>query len=376
MTLLSSTSHILLDIPLDAEPMSSTQSWQVRLNQLCLQGLAPWLADEFGVAAAQVEAAVGTHTTIWPLVNGSAVPIDDATRLILIPSTAIDQSELRVPQEWVDIPNWVGDYYAAVRINPDSNQLCVWGFTTHAKLKQTARYDADDRSYCLDSEEVTDLAVLLTARALGLAEATQANVAALPELPAAQVDSLVQRLTNRLMPRLTVPFALWGALLADERLRSRLIPSATQTTNLSQWLSRLTQTGSTFTQGWQTLASLLPESEMALAFRSNEPLVRRGKRLTLGTAPDAITMILLMAVATAADQQMSMQVQLRPEPKMELPEDLELSLLSPSGDSVQQVRRQSLDSYIQLKRFRLPPGYGFTIQVRSGSQTVQEPFMT
>lgn len=376
MTLLSSTSHIVLDVPLDTESMSSAQRWQVRLNWRCLQGLAPWLGDEFGVTTAQVEAAVEAHTSIWHLVDGSAVSIDDATRLILIPSTAIDQSELRVPQEWVDIPNWVGDYYAAVRINPDSNQLCVWGFTTHAKLKQTARYDADDRSYCLDSEEVMDLAVLLTAHALGLAEATRASLAPLPELPAAQVDSLVQRLTGRLMPRLAVPFALWGALLADEGMRSRLIPSATQTTNLSQWLSRLTQTGSTFTQGWQTLASLLPESEAALAFRANETVVRRGKRLMLGNVPDAITMILLMAVATTADQQMSMQVQLRPEPEIELPEDLELSLLSPSGDCVQQVRRQPLDSYIQLKRFRLPPGYGFTIQVRSGSQTAQEPFMT
>ncbi|MEM7062595.1 MAG: DUF1822 family protein [Cyanobacteria bacterium P01_B01_bin.77] len=376
MTLLSSTSHILLDLPLDAEPISSAQGWQVRLNRRCLQGLTPWLTDEFGITPAQVEATVAAHATIWPLVDGSAVAIDDATRLIMIPSTAIDQSELRVPQEWVDSPNWVGDYYAAVRVNPDSNQLCVWGYTTHAQLKQTARYDTDDRSYCLDSEDVTDLAILLTARDLGLAEATQASVAALPELPAAQIDSLVQRLTDCLMPRLAVPFALWGALLADEGMRSRLITAQT-CTNLSHWLSRLTQAAPALvTQGWQTVASLMAESQATLAFRTNEAGVRRGKRLTLGPEPDAKTVILLMAVEIAANKQMSMQVQLRPEPEMDLPEDLELSLISPAGDYVQQVCRQPLDSYIQLKRFRLPPGYGFTIQVRSGAQTVQEPFMT
>lgn len=379
MTLLSSTtSHILLDIPLDAEPISSARNWQVWLNRICLEGLAPWLGDEFGVVSAQVETAARSHVTIWPLVAGSVVPIDDATRLVLIPSTAIDQSELRVPQEWVDIPNWVGDYYVAVRVNPENNQLCVWGYTTHATLKQTARYDVDDRSYCLDSEGVTDLAVLLTARALGLAEATRASVGSLPELPTAQVDSLVQRLTGRLMPRLAMPFALWGALLADEGVRSRLIPSAEPThTNLSQWLRRLTQTDPVlFTQGWQTLASLLPQSHAVLALRANETGVSGGKRLMIGTEPDTTPMILLVTVAADANKQMSMQVQLRPEPEMDLPDDLELSLLSPAGECVQQVRCQPLDNYIQLKRFRLPPGYDFTIQVCSGSQTVQEPFTT
>ena len=35
---------------------------------------------------------------------------------MLIPSEAIDDSELEVPQEWVDIPSWAADYYLAVQI--------------------------------------------------------------------------------------------------------------------------------------------------------------------------------------------------------------------------------------------------------------------
>ena len=371
MTFLSSASYVLLDV----EPVSSVESWAVQLNQLCLQGLAPWLADEFGITTAQIEEASRSHATVWPLVDGSAIAADDAIRLILMPSAAIDQSELRVPQEWVDIPDWVGDYYLAVRVNPDSGQLCVWGYTTHIQLKQTARYDADDRSYCLEGEAVTDLAVLSTARALGLAEATRASVASLPELSTAQVDSLVQQLTGALMPRLAVPFVLWGAMVRDARVRSRLVAAA-EPANLSQWLSLA---GAQLTQGWQTLESLLPAGQSALAFRAGETAnaVRGGKRLRLETGPSATaTVILLVAVETEADERVSVRVQLRPEPDASLPADVELSLLSPAGEVVQTVTRQPQDDYIQLKRFRLPPGYDFTIQICSGSQTVQEPLTT
>ena len=371
MTFLSSASYVWLE----AEPVSPVASWPVQLNQLCLQGLAPWLADEFGITTAQISEALRLHATVWPLVSGSAIAVDNAIRLILMPSAAIDQSELRVPQEWVDIPDWVGDYYLAVRVNPDCGQLCVWGYTTHVQLKQTARYDADDRSYCLEGEAVTDLAVLSTTRALGLAEATRAGVSALSELSTPQVNSLIQRLTGTLMPRLAVPFALWGAMVRDEAVRSRLVAAA-EPANLSQWLSLA---GAQLTQGWQTLESLLPAGQSALAFRAGETAnaVRGGKRLMLETGTLATTaVILLVAVEIEADERLSVRVQLRPEPDASLPADVELSLLSPTGEVVQTVTRQPQDDYIQLKRFRLPPGYRFTIQIRSGSQTVQAPLTT
>ncbi|MEO1399775.1 MAG: DUF1822 family protein [Cyanobacteria bacterium J06635_1] len=373
MTRLSFANHLLLELA----PAPPTENWQVHINRLCLQGLAPWLADEFAVSARQLETVARSHTAIWDLVSGSAVQIGEATRLVLVPSAAIDLSELRVPQEWVDIPSWVGDYYVGVRVNPNSGQLCVWGYTTHVRLKQQGRYDAADRSYCLDGEVVTDLAVLPVVRALGVTEPTRSNVAALPELPVAQVESLVQRLTRPdcLMPRLAVPFSLWGALLADATVRSRL--SGHPATNLSQWLSRITQADAAnwLSLGWQTLESLLPAPQAAMAFRTGGTAVRGGKRLTLGTG-ETSTVVLLVAVESETDERVSMRVQLRPEAAASLPDDLEISLLSPTGEAVQTVRRQPLDDYIQLKRFRLPPGYNFTIQVRSGSVTVQEPFMT
>lgn len=391
MTLLSSASHILLE----ADPVQASENWQVQINRLCLDGVAPWLADEFGVSARQLELIARSHPAIWNLAGGSAIPLTETARLVLVPSAAVDLSELRVPQEWVDIPSWVGDYYAAVRVNPDSGQLCIWGYTTHAQLKQQGHYDAADRSYCLDGEAVTDLAILPVARTLELAEATRVSVPDLPAVPAVQRESLVQRLTRPdcLIPRLAVPFSLWGALLEDESVRSRL--SKQTATPLSQWLSRLTQSdlqlSPQLTWGWQTLASLLPGPQGAMALRGEDTAnaVRGGKRLTLEMGETAAgsgnpagnlagnpAVVLLVAVEPAADQRVSVQVQLRPDAGASLPDDLELSLLSPAGEVVQAVRRQPLDDYIQLKRFRLPPGYDFTIQVRSGALTLQESFTT
>ncbi|MEO0539999.1 MAG: DUF1822 family protein [Cyanobacteria bacterium P01_A01_bin.105] len=373
MTPLSSANHLLLELA----PAPLTEAWQVHINQFCLQGLAPWLEDEFGVSARQLEAVARSHGALWDWVSGSAVPIGQDSRLVLVPSAAIDLSELRVPQEWVDIPSWVGDYYIAVRVNPDSGQLCIWGYTTHAYLKQQGRYDAVDRSYCLDGEAVTDLAVLPAVRELGVTEPTRSSVEPLPVVPAAQVDSLVQRLTHPdcLMPRLAVPFSLWGALLADAELRSRL--SGQSSTNLSQWMAGAVNW---LALGWQTLETLLPAPQAATAFRAGGTAntVKGGKRLALGTTEtgETATVVLLISVEKEADERMSIRVQLRPAAAACLPEELELSLLSPAGEAVQTVRRQSLDDYIQLKRFRLPPGYPFTIQVCSGSVTVQEAFTT
>jgi hypothetical protein len=144
--------------------------------------------------------------------------------LILLPTEAIDLDELRVPQEWVDIPSWVADYYLAVQVDVDDRWLRIWGYTTHQHLKQQATYDAGDRSYYLDgSDLIQNLNVLWVARQLG-GESTRAAVNSLPPLPLVQADNLLQRLgsTTIAMPRLAVPFSLWGALLEHGGWRQQL----------------------------------------------------------------------------------------------------------------------------------------------------------
>ncbi|MBV8884006.1 MAG: DUF1822 family protein, partial [Chroococcidiopsidaceae cyanobacterium CP_BM_RX_35] len=146
-------------------------------------------------------------------------------RLVLVPTETIDLSELRVPREWVDIPSWVADYYMAVQVNPDDGYVKIWGYTTHQQLKANGSYDLGDRTYYLGEDDlIQDLNVLWVMRQLNLEELTRREVAPLPALPLAQAENLLRRLGNPglVMPRLAVPFELWGALLDNGNWRQSL----------------------------------------------------------------------------------------------------------------------------------------------------------
>ncbi|MBD2491395.1 DUF1822 family protein [Aulosira sp. FACHB-615] len=131
--------------PTQCLPTPST-CFQAYINRLSVLAVLPWLEEVWNT-----EATTQSH---WELVNGTAITIGEI-RIVLVPSEAIDSSEIRVPQEWVDIPNWVADYYLAVQVNPDDGLVRVWGYTTHLELQQQGNYDGRDRTYSLDAEQLT-----------------------------------------------------------------------------------------------------------------------------------------------------------------------------------------------------------------------------
>jgi Protein of unknown function (DUF1822) len=197
--------------------------WNAYLNRLCLNTVLPWLRED-----RQLQASVWTNAnalpSFWGLVNGTALTLNTAERLVLLPTETIDRDEWRIPQEWVDIPSWSADYYLAVQIEPDDGWLQVWGYTTHRKLKAQGHYDPDDRTYCLTEPAIVpDLNVLWVARQLGV-ETTRAAVFPLPAIDLAQAENLLTRLGNPSVtaPRLEVPFSLWGALVEHGGWRQRL----------------------------------------------------------------------------------------------------------------------------------------------------------
>jgi len=214
--------------------------WNAYLNQLCLSTFLDWLRAEYAPEATAWPNAP-TLPSIWEVVNGTAITLG-TTRLVLIPTETIDLSELRVPQEWVDIPGWVADYYLAVRVNPDEGFVQVWGYTTHQQLKTSGSYDSKDRTYCLDEDElIQDLSVLWVARQICPEEPTRSAIAPLPALPLAQAENLIARLGNSelIMPRLAVPFDLWGALLEHGGWRQRLYNrrlGLAESWSILQWL--------------------------------------------------------------------------------------------------------------------------------------------
>jgi hypothetical protein len=196
--------------------------WNAYLNQICLTTVLPWLQEEYAPKA-KVWPNNAALPSFWEVVNGTAIVLDN-TRFVLIPSEAIDQSELRVPQEWVDIPSWVADYYLAVQVNPDERCVVIWGYATHEQLKQ-GFYDVSDRTYSLPQKKlILDLNVLWVARQLAREEITRAEVTFSTSLSLVQTENLLQRLGNPAIiePRLAVPFELWGYLLEHGGIRQQL----------------------------------------------------------------------------------------------------------------------------------------------------------
>jgi hypothetical protein len=216
--------------------------WQSYLNQVALNTFLTWVkAEEDAVAKAGFDPA--TQADIWEVVNGSAINLKDS-KLVLIPSEAEDKSELRVPQEWVDIPEWVADYYLAVQVNVDAGYLRVWGYATHQQLKNNGSLNHGERTYTLsDDELITDIEVLWVARELCPEEITQTAVAPSSSISATQADNLIERLGNQaqLLPRLAVPFATWAALIQNPSWCRRLAKTrrgVAVKTPVVQWLQQ------------------------------------------------------------------------------------------------------------------------------------------
>jgi len=200
-------------------------SYQAYINKLCLLVILPWLESEFSQQAKLFSPSTTALPSWWELVNGCSITISDGTKFVLVPTEDIDLSELRVSQEWVDIPSFAGDYYLGVQVQPDEGIIRVWSYCTHAQLKNKSNYDAIFRTYALDSEDVTtDLNVLTLALELSAQETTRSEIPPLANLTSEQAQNLVNRLGNPevLIPRLEVPFSIWGALIEQLRYRNSL----------------------------------------------------------------------------------------------------------------------------------------------------------
>jgi Protein of unknown function (DUF1822) len=236
------TLEISLSSPTRELPAFSTSGarWRGHLNQMCLDAFLPWLREQ-EVPSARVWTQTAVLPSFWEFVNGTAIACDNI-RLVLIPTTAIDTDELRVPQEWVDIPDWVADYYIAVQVNPNGGWVTICGYTTHRQLKTKGVYDASDRAYSLDENDlIKDINGLWITRQLCPEEVLRESVAPLPTLPLAQAENLLQRLGNSeiIFPRLAIPFELWGALLAHGGWRQRLYEQRqglSEQWSIQQWL--------------------------------------------------------------------------------------------------------------------------------------------
>ncbi|WP_414570070.1 DUF1822 family protein [Nostoc sp. CCY 9925] len=337
--------------------VSPRSRWNVFLNQVCVSTFLPWLQAEY-----VPEATIDTLPITWELVNGTAINLD-TKRLILIPDRSLETREFSVPQEWIDIPQWAGDYYLAVQVNPDGEWMRIWGYTTHEQLKNQGSYDYQERTYSLDATQmIEDLNVLWVVRQLYPEEQTQTAIAPLPVLSATQVENLWQRLTSPTItnPRLELPFEIWGALLNNEDWQQRFTQKPALV-NLRQWFQNIVA------DSWQTIETFLGrQPDFAFSFRQvNDAAERSIQRVKEIELPNNNQPVVLMLTLTAEiDGRVGIRAQLYPkERNLYLPINISLALISTSGKIVQSVQARETDNSIQLKRFKCPQNTRFSLQV-------------
>ncbi|MCC5636993.1 DUF1822 family protein [Nostoc sp. CHAB 5844] len=380
---------------LEISPTIQAQSWQqsqvyatpssrwcAYINQICLHAFLDWISTEDFARASVWYSFPGTPA-FWEFVNGTAILLK-GRRVVLIPSEAIDDSELEVPQEWVDIPSWAADYYLAVQVKPDGKWVRIWAYTTHKELKSLAHYDSVDRTYCIDARHLTkDLNAFSLSYQFCTGEQMKAAVTPLPQLSTEQAENLVQRIgiASFRFSRLAVAFSTWGSLLENEQWRQRLYQQRQQPqscsvqVNLSRWLEGI------YDNTWEAIETFLlfNSNSLALNFRSSfgsgVGSIKRAKLIDLGMEIESQTVVLLVAFMPEDSQQFSIRVQLHPANGEYLPVNIKLALLLESGEMIQQVQAREQDNYIQLKRFDGEVGECFSIQITFDSYQITENFV-
>ncbi|MBD2771323.1 DUF1822 family protein [Iningainema tapete] len=362
--------------------------WNAYINRVCLYTVLDLIQDN--APEARIWLDVDNMSAVWDVVNGSAITIG-TTKLVIIPTEAIDDGELEVPQEWVDIPNWVGDYYIVVQFRPEGNFLRIWGYTTHQELKNNSEYDPDDRTYCLDALLLTHDMDTLWVRHECYPEApTRAHVSPLPELSVTQAENLIGRLGDAALvfPRLSVPFATWGALQENDIWRQNLyatrrgiqVSNISQLTRLSEWLR------GGFDNIWQTIEDTFAHQQVATAWRSQNTqnltsqnqnsifIINRVKILDFSSLSGNEQVALLIGILPINDIEVTIGFEIRPLDNVDyLPDDVQVRLLDENGVEVG-IANAAVTQTIQFQ-FSGQPGERFSIEVACSGKVITEHFV-
>jgi Protein of unknown function (DUF1822) len=349
--------------------------WNAYLNQLCLETCLTWLQTEHLPTV-----KTGMEPALWEIVNGSILTVGDI-RIALIPTETIDRSELEVAQEWVDVPSWAADYYLGVQISPGCQEMTIYGYTTHQQLKHQSTYEAQERTYSLDIDDlIPDLNALWLSYPSYTSSQTRSPIAAIPTLDPAQADRLIERLGNpaKIMPRLEVPFQTWAALLENPQWRQRLCQQR-QTGNSTPVFTQL----SSWFQGqieavWQSIDLVLLPQQVAVAVRS----AASQTTLEIGTEDiyrakafniDGGQIALIVGISPVSETDRRITLQVHPAGGAAyLPGETQLRLLTPDGTEIGKVSAVVTET-IQLQ-FRVSEGEQFDIEIACCGQILKERF--
>ena len=355
-------------------------------NRLCLNMTIKYLTeDEPPETTPQISPNLETVNQIWEVVNGSAITIGE-TRIILIPTEEIDTETFAIPQEWVDLPSWVGDYYLAAIVEPEAYRIRIWGYTSYQNLKNKAEYDEFERLYYLGQEFMTeDLNVMWVTQEI--CPLPKPEVAAVTSLSGDEATILVRELGRSpgYLTRLQVEFEKWGALLENQNLlrmlyEERLGDERKTSTNLWQWLDGIFETA------WETVDEILTPEQLVISssyrsssYRSSEnifsPSVRisRGKKIDLGmqVSEESVALVVSWLSETEDD---NIKIQVYPMGgKTYLSPGIKLIIMDENGEELMNVESRDADNFIQFKLYA-ERGEKFGVAVALGEARVTEYF--
>ncbi|BAQ65279.1 DUF1822 family protein [Geminocystis sp. NIES-3709] len=216
------------------------------------------------------EMALEDNLSIWEFINGNAINID-LSQIVLIPIETQDKTEFSIPEEWLKIPLWVGNYYIPVEVNLEENYLSFWGYVSHEDVLSYGKLDSfnhciDFPSECLE----TDLNLLCLEYEYGWDSIPQ--IQPLSILSSQEKENLFTTIQDKLSPRIFINFNQWLSFISDNSTRHQLFLNR-QSLNLSQWLYG--QFSDAIIKGWQSLEELkeryfVPDFTLssAVSFRS------------------------------------------------------------------------------------------------------------
>jgi Protein of unknown function (DUF1822) len=357
-----------------------------QLNQICLQKMQAWLS-EIGIESTPTFTPAQMDS-IWDVVNGCALTIGNR-RLILVPSDKLDREELNVPQEWVDIPTWMGDYYLAVQIDLDDKTMNIWGYTSHRTLRETGTFDRIDRTYSISSDFlIGNLDILWMAQLLDLQEIT--TVPPIPSLNADRSTSAIDRLSqpSPYSPRLDLDFNTWAAIIGNNDLREHLHQRRLQVAtlqavttprlSLTDWLRE--EFSQSLAQGWHLAETMMggaaPVMQQLAVVRGGNMSTELSKLIDLQYQLDRTNVVMLVGIEPQDDTHVTVSVQVYPllgTPT--LPPQLKLSYITDEGEELAAIISRDRDLQIQLPLFTSDVGTTFNIQLQLDGMSQVEKFV-
>lgn len=362
-----------------SEPLLSPKGrWQTYLGTLSQQALQALLEEGLteAVSAALPKITPYENSTFSEFVPGAALDLGNL-RLVMVPTEALEVDSLEIPQEWIDLPSWHGDYYVAVQFSPQEEQLRILGYATHQQIKTAADFDAFDRTYSLDRSALIPWDLFESTYDRYSPAQTRSLLAPLEPLAVENAAAIIKRLADPtlVLPRLEVPFGQWGAILESQPLRRQLyqtrrgdVPALTR---LSDWLQEQIDSA------WHSLETLLPQQPLALA--RSAPAIRdspeademlcRAKQLSLGIQED---LALVVGVAAVEGDEVRILLKLESTREVALPHEVRLRLLSAEGDEIGQATAVTTER-LQIQ-FRASAGERFAVEVSSQGQQATEYF--